>query len=125
MTYVAAVTSFVRQDLLAPGLATFLLVIMCYIAGRVHQFFKQTIEREQAYREGYNHATRSLFSLATQATSRRVLPTAQARPEVKIKPGYASVPHENRRPLPARHRAAGRRKTGLADTERIGLDQAA
>lgn len=125
MTYVAAVTTWVRQDFLAPGLATFLLVIMCYIAGRVHQFFKQTGEREQAFREGYNQATRSLFSLATQTTTRRVLSSSAPQADVKIKPGYASVPHENRSPLPARHRAAGRRGHSLADTKRMQLDPAA
>lgn len=121
MTYVATVTSFIRQDYLGPGLATFLLVLMCYLAGRVHQFYKQTDEREQAFRDGYNQATRSLFSLATRAAKGLPAP----RQEVKIKPGYASVPHENRSPLPARHRAGGRRQQRLHDTTKIDLNQAA
>lgn len=117
--------NFVQRDLLAPGLATFLLVLMCYIAGRVHQFFKQTTEREEAFRDGYNKATRSLFSLATRAA--RVMPSASVKsaPEVKTLRGYASVPETARSPLPARHRAGGRRKKSLADTKKIVLDDAA
>lgn len=124
MTYGLDVTFF-RQDLLGPGLATFLLVLMCYIAGRVHQFFRQTTEREEAFRDGYNQATRSLFSLATRTS--HGLPASAPLPKSKpvMRPGYASVPVENRSPIPARHRAVGRRKPGLADTDRIVLDEAA
>lgn len=117
MTYGLEVT-FTHQEYIAPGLATFLLVLMCYIAGRVHQFFKQTTEREQAYREGYNQATRSLFSLATRTAKGAVL-TPKAAPEpVKMRTGYASVPADVRSPLPARHRAGGRREPSAADTKR-------
>lgn len=106
-----------RQDLLAPAMATFLLVLMCYIAGRIHQFFKQTIEREQAFRDGYNIATKALFGLATRVASG---PVAKRPPEpTKPMVGYASVPGGERHPLPAKHRATGRRKRGLADTKRI------
>lgn len=117
MTYSTGM-SFVRQDLIGPGLATFLLVFMCYIAGRVHQFFKQTSEREEAYREGYNQATRALFSLATRM-ARPTVPKALPAPKPQV--GYASVPNETRAPLPARHRAPGRRKPNVADTERFAL----
>lgn len=120
MTYGFGMTAL-RQDLLAPGLATFLLVLMCYIAGRVHQFFKQTVEREQSYREGYNQATKSLFSLATRATKGQVPVGGRTQPKTVVPmKGYASVPADVRSPLPARHRAAGRRKAGLADTKRLG-----
>lgn len=117
MTYGMSMTQLGR-DLLAPGLATFLLVCMCYLAGRVHQFFKQTEEREQAYREGYNQATRSLFSLATRTTRVASAPAGK-QPAASAMKGYASVPQDARSPLPARHRAAGRRKPNLADTERF------
>jgi hypothetical protein len=120
MTLGAHTMTFFRQDFLGPAVAMFLLVLMTYIAGRIHQFFKQTTEREQAFREGYNSATRSLFSLATQ-TARAVKP----RPSPKPIRGFASVEPEARSPLPARHRAAGRRGKNLADTKRIELDKAA
>lgn len=108
---------------------------MCYIAGRVHQFFKQTNERELAYRDGYNTATRSLFSLATRTAKGAFTTSAEpatcpkpaARPAAKpvSMRGYASVPEENRRARPARHRASGRRERGLADTKHLDLNQAA
>jgi hypothetical protein len=106
----------IRSDLLAPGLATLLLVLLCYISGRVHQFFKQTQEREDAYRDGYNTATKSLFSLATRVSKAAAKPEVAA-PPVAIK-GYASVPQENKKVRPAKHRAAGRREPGPADTNR-------
>lgn len=106
----------IRSDILAPGLATVLLVLLCYIAGRVHQFFKQTQEREDAYRDGYNTATKSLFSLATRV-SRSVSTPELVAPPVPIK-GYASVPVENKKDRPARHRAEGRRQPSPADTSR-------
>lgn len=90
-----------------------MLVGLTYVAGRVHQFFKQTNEREQAFRDGYNTATRSLFALATR--------TAKGQPPPSPKPmrGYASVPHESLSPAPARHRAEGRRKVNQADTRKF------
>jgi hypothetical protein len=120
MTLGAQDFTMFRQDYLGPLLATLLLVVMCYIAGRVHQFFRQTTEREQAFRDGYNTATRALFSLATQ-TARVVKPRPSPKPMV----GFASVETQVRSPLPARHRATGRRTKNLADTAKIELDQAA
>ncbi len=121
MTYGLDMTSL-SHDLLGPGLATVLLVFMTYLAGRVHQYFKQTEEREEAYRDGYNMATRSLFGLATRVAAnpgtRRAV-QAQAKPMV----GYASVPDNQRHPLPARHRAQGRRTRNLADTKQIAAQQ--
>lgn len=102
-----------------------MLVLLCYVAGRVHQFFKQTQEREQAYRDGYNTATRSLFSLATRTTKYRpaeeLAVPARALPKPPVAPlrGYASVQETNRSPLPARHRASGRRTPSAADTKRF------
>lgn len=57
------------QDFAASLAAIVLVAIMCYIGGRVHQYYKQGTERESAFRDGYNQATRSLFSLATRATA--------------------------------------------------------
>jgi hypothetical protein len=102
-----------------PGLAMFLLVLMTYMAGRVHQFFRQTVEREVAFRDGYNQATKSLFALATRTA--KGLPPAQREiaPAPVTLRGYASVPQESQRVLPARHRAPGRRKANLSDTKKL------
>ena len=103
--------STLRQDVIAPGLATFLLVIMCYLAGRVHQYYKQTSEREQAFRDGYNTATNSLFSLATR-TAHGLLPPSTPKPPMR-----GCAPVVARDPVPAKHRA-GRRRADLEQTKK-------
>lgn len=57
-----------KMDNVAPLTAIVLFGILCYIAGRMQQHYRTTEERDLAYREGYNTATRALFSLATKAT---------------------------------------------------------
>jgi hypothetical protein len=57
----------------APGngiLLTVLIVVFAastgYAAGRIHQWYRTSLERDEAYRDGYDTATRSLFSLAAR-----------------------------------------------------------
>lgn len=57
-----------EMDNIASMTGIVLFGILCYIAGRLHQHYRTTEERDLAYREGYNTATRALFSLATRAT---------------------------------------------------------
>lgn len=61
------------HSMTAPGndvLLTVLVVAMTvctgYAAGRIHQWYRTALERDQAYRDGYDTATRSLFSLAAR-----------------------------------------------------------
>ena len=75
----------------APGndvLLTVLLVALTastgYAAGRIHQWYRTALERDQAYRDGYDTATRSLFSLA----ARIVRPRRSDKPAVR---GTATV----------------------------------
>jgi hypothetical protein len=131
MTYGIGVLDLHKWSWFGPGMAMFLLVLMTYLAGRVHQFFRQTVEREVAFRDGYNQATKSLFALATR-TAKGLPPAAPAQDsEPPAAPatlrGFASVPGEVPRPLPARHRAEGRRKPSLYDTKKMEWvsDQAA
>lgn len=97
------------SDLVASGLGILILATVCYVLGRLHQYFRAGSERDFAYRDGYNTATRELFSLATRA-SKGVVARAplEAVPE---KPptlrGTASVT--------ARHRA-GEQKSTLQQT---------
>jgi hypothetical protein len=67
----------VKDVLLGPGVGILLMIILCYAAGRLHQWYRSGMDREDAYRDGYNQATKSLFGLATrlvrhQATPRQV-----------------------------------------------------
>ncbi len=57
----------------APGndiLLTLLLIVFAgssgYAGGRIHQWYRTSLDRDQAYRDGYDTATRSLFSLAAR-----------------------------------------------------------
>lgn len=122
MTYGMPLIDLDHKEWFAPAAAILMLLLASYVAGRVHQFFKQTVDREQAFRDGYNTATKSLFSLATRVTKSLTaaqLEVAMPDPEsATTLRGYASVPHESLSPLPARHRAQGRRKTNISDTHR-------
>lgn len=57
-----------------------LLMSTMYAGGRVHQWYRQGADRDDAFRDGYDRATRSLFSLATRATKAPEDATAIVRP---------------------------------------------
>lgn len=57
----------VDNPLLSAGLLVGILMLFCYATGRLHQWYLTTTERELAFRDGYDAATKSLFSLATRA----------------------------------------------------------
>jgi len=46
--------------------AVLLVIVTAYAAGRVHQWYKHGLERDLAYRDGYDEASHSLFHLATR-----------------------------------------------------------
>jgi hypothetical protein len=46
------------------ALAVALVIFAAYATGRVHQWYRRGFERDVAYREGYNQASRTLFHLA-------------------------------------------------------------
>lgn len=74
------------SSLLSGGLGLLLLVILCYVGGRLHQWYKYGLDREEAYRDGYDTATKSLFSLATR-TSRDVSIARNGAVERSFQPG--------------------------------------
>lgn len=64
--------------MLQVALAVAFVVFLSYAAGRVHQWYRHSLEREDAYRDGYDEASHSLFRLATRTaavgeTSRRII----------------------------------------------------
>jgi hypothetical protein len=70
----------------APGndiLLTLLLIAFVgssgYAGGRIHQWYRTSLDRDQAYRDGYDTATRSLFSLAARIIRPRRSEKAAAR----------------------------------------------
>jgi hypothetical protein len=75
----------------APGNTALIVVMLAvfvascaYAAGRLHQRYQTTRDREEAYRDGYDHATRSVFTLAARviAPRRGVRGAASVRPVV-------------------------------------------
>lgn len=62
-----------HQGWVTPVLGAIAFALLFYVIGRVHQFFKRTMEREQAYRDGYDTATKSLFSLAARVAKAAAL----------------------------------------------------
>ena len=76
----------------APGNDALLITLLAgctacagYAAGRLHQWYRTGVDRDEAYREGYDTATRSVFSLA----ARLIGPRRAAR-------GTATVPASRR-----------------------------
>jgi hypothetical protein len=64
---------------------TILLVIATsYAAGRVHQWYRHGLERDLAYRDGYDEASHSLFHLATRGAGAEA-PDAAPADEPKIR----------------------------------------
>jgi hypothetical protein len=47
-------------------LAVAIVIFTAYAAGRVHQWYRHSFEREVAFREGYNQASHTLFHLAVR-----------------------------------------------------------
>ncbi len=42
-----------------------------YAAGRVHQWYRHALERDEAWRDGYDQASGTLFKVATRVARRR------------------------------------------------------
>lgn len=54
--------------------AIMLVVVVAYASGRAHQWYRHGLDRDQAFREGYNHASHALFHLAIRSNSRTAGP---------------------------------------------------
>ena len=83
----------------APGNSAVLLTLLAlfaascgYAAGRLHQRYQTERDREEAYRDGYDTATRSVFSLAARviAPRRAVRASAPVRGAGPVIPTQAS-----------------------------------
>src|SRR4051812_50185413 len=79
----------------APGnsvviFALLALFVACagYAAGRLHQRYQTDRDREEAYRDGYDTATRSVFSLA----ARVIAPRRAVRASAPALPADGSAP---------------------------------
>ena len=76
------------DDVLTMLLLSLFLVSTGYAAGRLHQWYRMGTDRDEAYRDGYDTATRSVFSMAV----RLIGPRRPVRATATVIPG-ATVPH--------------------------------
>ena len=56
-----------QVNILQITLALLMMICSAYAGGRVHQWYRHSMERDAAFREGYNHASESLFPLAARS----------------------------------------------------------
>lgn len=99
MATIDAAISLAQTVTEVPGQSAFgtvfglvLLASSSYAAGRIHQWYRHALERDQAYREGYNSAAQGLFRFAVE------LRTAVRRKDSGPAKGTAAVV-----PLPVQH----------------------
>lgn len=62
------------------SLAVMFVIVIAYAAGRVHQWYRRSFERDVAYREGYNQASVTLFPLAVRKPSGKWETTSPQQP---------------------------------------------
>jgi hypothetical protein len=55
-----------ENDVLQAVAIVLFAICLSYAAGRMHQWYLHALERDQAWRHGYDLAARSLFHLATR-----------------------------------------------------------
>lgn len=95
------------NDIIQILLALAFVIASGYGCGRIHQWYKHGLERDHAFREGYDHASRSMFDLALQTRS-----TPPAAPRRADDPAITAARHpavglsRRRIPRPDRHRHA-------------------
>jgi hypothetical protein len=68
------------NSLLQILLALAFVIASGYASGRIHQWYKHGLERDRSYREGYDHASRSMFDMAVRTRSTVNAPAAQPTP---------------------------------------------
>lgn len=114
------------NTIISTGLGVLMLIILCYVGGRLHQWYRHTLDREDAYRDGYNTATKSLFHLATRVGREvsiarngnvRVFEPGVARGAAPVPPPVDNKPVILEASKGPRHRAGARRRAALSVTK--------
>jgi hypothetical protein len=90
------------NDLLFLVLTLSILLSSAYAVGRIHQWHKYSLERDEAYRIGYDKASLSIIRLMADQTPLGVAESATVTP-------LAALPHARRN---GRHTRARRLSTG-------------
>ena len=63
-----------QVSMLQIAVALLTLIFCAYVGGRVHQWYQRSWERDEAFKEGYNHASEFLFPLAARNMSQAPAP---------------------------------------------------
>jgi hypothetical protein len=71
-------------------LALVLVVASAYAAGRIHQWYRNGVHRDRAYREGYDKASHSLFDMAMHKRSAAGAEIAVPTPGTSIPRGRSA-----------------------------------
>lgn len=93
------------NNLIQIALALAFVIASGYASGRIHQWYRHGLERDHAYREGYNHASHSMFTMALQARGAGV-PAAAPEPGQHVVAADRTVGTTRRRILAANQRPA-------------------
>jgi hypothetical protein len=81
--------------MIAPGnsiiqlvLALAFVIASGYASGRIHQWYKHGLERDHAFREGYDRASQSMFEMAVHSGQRKraIAPSPSPGPQNKREP---------------------------------------
>lgn len=76
-----------------------------YASGRIHQWYRHGVERDQAYRSGYNLASNSMFDLALRKrTETSPAPAADDAPAVLDTPRRVHAVGHSRQRIDSRRR---------------------
>jgi hypothetical protein len=76
-----------------------------YASGRIHQWYKHGVERDQAYRNGYNLASNSMFDMALRKQAATApTPITPAVPEIVETPQRAHAVGHSRQRIDSRRR---------------------
>lgn len=81
-----------ENDVLQAVAIVLFAICLAYAAGRMHQWYLHALERDQAWRHGYDLAARSLFHLATRVTRPQPAKAGTARPTLVAPAEDAFVP---------------------------------
>jgi hypothetical protein len=91
----------------APGNSVVLILLLAaflactgYAGGRLHQWYRMGQERDEAYRDGYDTATRSVFSLAARIISPRRTDRSAIRASAAVVIPASAVVETATSPLP-------------------------
>jgi hypothetical protein len=102
------------NDLLYLALVLSIVVSSAYAAGRIHQWHRHGLERDEAYRMGYEKASHAIIVIMTDRTAAGSQPGRPARSSAPRGTGPTCshrAPVNQRRPYPIHRRPGGRGRT--------------